>query len=76
MAVVGLGCVGLSASYYLSKQGLKVIGLEQYPNSGHEGTNSFGHGRIWRHIQTTQEATDQMIKAQEMWVQIERESGQ
>lgn len=48
--VIGLGCVGLSTCHHLASKGLKVIGIEQFPNSGHYGSSSFGQARIWRHL--------------------------
>jgi len=73
--VIGLGCIGLSTCHHLSSQGLKVIGFEQYPYSGHSGTSSFGNARIWRHLQPNQESTDLMIQSQEKWKELEKESG-
>ena len=39
--VIGVGSMGAAATYYLAKQGAKVLGLEQYdlvhPNGGHLG---------------------------------------
>ena len=47
--VVGLGCVGLSTTYYWSNKGLKVLGLEMNSSSGELGTSSHGTTRIYRY---------------------------
>jgi sarcosine oxidase len=46
--VVGLGCVGMSSAYQLSKNGYKVLGLEKHSDTGSIGTSSYGLTRIWR----------------------------
>lgn len=76
IAIVGLGCIGLSTAYHFAKQGLKVVGVEQYPHSGYQGSNSFGDGRIWRHLQSSQEAVVQQKAAEKLWKQVEEESGE
>lgn len=50
--VLGLGCMGLSATYYLSKQGFKVLGLDRSSMSGEIGSGTTGHARIWRYMHT------------------------
>ena len=32
--VIGLGCFGLGTAFYLSKQGMNVLGLERNHDSG------------------------------------------
>ena len=46
--VVGLSCVGISTAYYASKQGKKVLGIEQYSDCGALGTGSHGDSRCYR----------------------------
>lgn len=48
--VIGLGCFGLGAAYYLSKQGLKVLGFDKATESGAIGSGTVGYGRIWRYL--------------------------
>lgn len=76
IAIIGLGCIGLSSSWYLSKQGMKVIGFEQYPNSGASGSCSYGDGRIWRRLQPEKEIEAEMLKAEKLFGEVERETGQ
>jgi glycine/D-amino acid oxidase-like deaminating enzyme len=42
--------MGLSTAYYCRKQGLKVLGLERFHDSGMIGSGTSGHGRIWRYM--------------------------
>lgn len=69
--VVGLGCVGLSTSYYLSKMGKKVLGLERYHCSGAIGSGSAGHGRIWRYMHTEERYAKMQTEAVEIFREIE-----
>lgn len=48
--IVGLGCFGLGAAYYMARQGLKVLGFDKNHCSGAMGTGSVGYGRIWRYL--------------------------
>eukprot|EP00347_Sterkiella_histriomuscorum_P017703 403348322 len=74
--IVGLGCVGISAAYYLSKMGLKVLGIEKYGEPGSIGTSSYGFTRIWRLSHYEQNFTDMQAEALEIWREIEQKSGQ
>lgn len=76
VVVVGLGCVGLSTTYHMASKGLKVIGLEQFGDSGAEGTCSYGEARIWRHLQPSEEATQLMVETQKLWKKMEEKSGE
>ena len=76
MIIVGLGCVGLSTAYYLTKQGLKVLGLEKYSDSGSIGTASYGHTRIWRLSHNDDRYTQMMSESLEIWKEIEEKCGQ
>jgi len=73
--VVGLGIVGLGTTYYLSKRGLKVLGLEQCHSSGAIGSSSYGHTRIWRYSHTDSRYTKMMQEAQPLWKEIEERTG-
>ena len=45
--IIGLGAMGSSSSYYLSKKGAKVLGLDIY-RPPHELGSSHGHTRVIR----------------------------
>jgi sarcosine oxidase len=69
--IVGLGCVGMSTAYYLSKQGLKVLGIEQHHDMGVIGTGSFGASRIWRVNHGDERYKHMMNDAMKLWNEIE-----
>ena len=69
--IVGLGCVGISAAYYCSKMGLKVLGFERFAEPGSIGTSSYGYTRIWRHAHPEQRYTDMQLEALEIWRELE-----
>jgi sarcosine oxidase len=73
--IVGLGCVGLSTAYYCSKQGLRVLGLERYSNSGSLGSGSAGYGRIWRYMHTEDRFAKMQEEAMEIWRELEHSTG-
>ena len=45
--IIGLGAMGSAASYYLSKNGVKVLGLDTY-EPPHKLGSSHGHTRVIR----------------------------
>ena len=45
--VIGLGAMGSSASYYLSKKGIKVLGIDRF-HPPHNFGSSHGHTRVIR----------------------------
>jgi len=45
--IIGLGSMGSAASYYLSKQGVKVLGIEQFESPHNRGSHG-GDSRIIR----------------------------
>ena len=61
--IVGLGCVGLSSAYHLSRKGLKVLGLEKYSHSGALGTSSSGHCRIFRYMHECDRYYDMQVES-------------
>jgi glycine/D-amino acid oxidase-like deaminating enzyme len=73
--IVGLGCVGLSTAYYLSKQGLRVLGLERYETSGAFGSGSQGYGRIWRYMHSDERYARMQEEAIEIFRDLEKRSG-
>ena len=50
--IIGLGIAGLFSAYELSKRGHKVIGFEQFCDSGMTGSSSAGLTRIYRYSST------------------------
>jgi sarcosine oxidase len=70
--IVGLGCFGLGTAYYLSKMGLKVLGLDRSHEAGTMGSGSTGYARIWRHLHAEKRYFDMQMEAIEMWKEIEK----
>lgn len=73
--IVGLGCVGMSTAYYCSKNGLKVLGLEQYTRPGSIGTSSYGETRLWRNTHPEKIRNDMMREAVPLWEELQEEAG-
>jgi sarcosine oxidase len=74
--VIGLGCVGLSTTYYLSKFGnMKVLGLERNGVSGDLGSSSYSYGRIWRTMDVDARYSNMQKEAMEIWDDVSKESG-
>jgi sarcosine oxidase len=71
--VIGLGCVGLSSTFYLSRNGLKVLGLEKNPSSGALGSGSYSFGRIWRVIDKDPRYNQMQEEALTIWREVEEE---
>ncbi len=74
--IVGLGGMGSSAAYHLARRGVRVLGLEQF-NPGHDLGSSHGDSRVIR--QSYFEHPDYvplLLRAYELWREIEAESGQ
>lgn len=63
VAIVGLGCIGMSAAYHLSSQ-YKVIGFEQLSYPGAPGSSCTGDTRIYRSVDEDPRYT-QMMKESE-----------
>jgi len=72
--VVGLGCIGLSTTYYLSSKGYKVLGLEQNPSSGYLGTGCFGETRPWHYMNTDIRYVSMFAESMHLWRRIEKSS--
>lgn len=73
--VIGLGALGSAASYWASRRGLKVLGLERF-ELGHARGASEDHSRI---IRRTYPSPDYIRFAQgafEAWSEVEQESGE
>ena len=68
--IVGLGAMGSSSSYYLSKKGAKVLGLDIY-RPPHELGSSHGHTRVIR--EAYHEGTSYVPivqRAYELWLSL------
>jgi sarcosine oxidase len=73
--IVGLGCVGISTAYYCSKNGMKVLGFEQFSKPGSLGSSSFGETRLWRVTHGNAYKNRMMRDAVKLWREIEQEAG-
>jgi sarcosine oxidase len=74
--VVGLGAMGSSTLYHLSRRGQRVLGLEAFV-PGHRQGSSHGESRIIR--LAYYEHTDYvplLFRAYELWDELQRASGQ
>lgn len=74
--IIGLGAMGSTAAYQLAKKGQRVLGLEQY-GPAHDLGSSHGGSRIIRQSYFEDPAyVPLLLRAYELWNEIERESGQ
>ena len=74
--IIGLGGMGSAAAYQLAVRGKKVLGLEQY-TPPHEWGSSHGRSRIIRQAYFEDPAyVPLLLRAYELWEQIERDSGE
>jgi sarcosine oxidase len=73
--VLGLGAMGSSTAYELSRRGLRVLGLDQYP-PGHTHGSSHGDSRIIRELYYEGTLYVPLLqRAYELWEELERASG-
>lgn len=74
--VIGLGAMGSTAAYQLAKRGQRVLGLEQF-GPAHDQGSSHGGSRIIRQSYFEDPAyVPLLLRAYELWDEIERESGE
>ena len=73
--VVGLGCFGLGAAYYLARQGLKVIGFDQASNPGAIGSGTVGYARIWRYLHNETRYAKMQEESVEIFRELEAKTG-
>ncbi|MFI6099138.1 N-methyl-L-tryptophan oxidase [Lentzea sp. NPDC051213] len=74
--VIGLGGMGSAAAYRLAQRGKRVLGLEKF-TAVHTQGSSHGGSRITRQAYFEDPAyVPLLLRAHEMWDQIERDSGQ
>ena len=74
--IVGLGCFGLGAAYYMSKQGLKVLGFDKAHKPGAIGSGSVGNGRIWRYLHNEERYYRMQLESEDIFREVERKTGQ
>jgi sarcosine oxidase len=73
--VLGLGGMGSATAYQLALRGKRVLGLEQFPPA-HDRGSSHGHSRVIRQAYFEDPAyVPLLLRAYELWRQIERETG-
>ncbi|WP_332633978.1 N-methyl-L-tryptophan oxidase [Halalkalibacter flavus] len=74
--IIGLGAMGSTAAYQLAKRGQRVLGLEQF-GPAHDQGSSHGGSRIIRQSYFEDPAyVPLLLRAYELWDEIERESGE
>jgi sarcosine oxidase len=74
--VIGVGSMGSSACYYLSKRGYRVLGIEQF-DIGHESGSHAGQSRIIRKAYFEHpDYVPLLERAYENWKQLEEETGE
>ncbi|KOV83429.1 N-methyl-L-tryptophan oxidase [Nocardia sp. NRRL S-836] len=74
--VIGLGGMGSAAAYRLAQRGKRVLGLERFTGVHTQGS-SHGESRITRQAYFEDPAyVPLLLRAHEMWDQIERDSGE
>ncbi|MCM3540734.1 N-methyl-L-tryptophan oxidase [Priestia endophytica] len=73
--IIGLGAMGSTAAYQLAKKGQRVLGIEQF-GPAHDQGSSHGGSRIIRQSYFEDPAyVPLLLRAYELWDEIERESG-
>lgn len=74
--VVGLGGAGSSSVYHLARDHVSVLGLERY-GPMHAHGSSHGRTRVYRSAYFEgPEYVPMLRRAQELWAQLQRESGE
>lgn len=73
--VIGAGSMGMSAGYFLSKSGKRTLLLDSF-NPPHNRGSHHGDTRIIRYAYAEgEEYVPLVLKAQELWNNLERETG-
>jgi sarcosine oxidase len=76
LAVIGLGAIGSSTLYHLSKSGLKVLGIDQF-SPPHEMGSSHGDSRITRLAVGEGSAFVPFVKrSHQLWTEIHKLTGE
>ena len=74
LAIVGLGSMGSATAWAATRQGLSVIGFEQF-ELGHERGASHDTSRILRHSYHTPHYVGLTFHAYDAWERLEADSG-
>ncbi len=73
--VAGLGGMGSAAAYHLARRGERVLGLERF-SPAHDRGSSHGRSRIIRQAYFEgPEYVPLLLRAYELWEELERETG-
>ncbi len=73
--IIGLGGMGSATAYQLARRGKRVLGLERFTPAHNQGS-SHGKSRIIRQAYLEDPAyVPLLLRAYELWEQIERDSG-
>ncbi len=76
VVVIGLGAMGSAALYQLSKQGLSVLGIDQF-DPPHSFGSSYGESRITRQaIGEGVYYTPLVLRANQIWKELEKTTGE
>ncbi|GAA0501080.1 N-methyl-L-tryptophan oxidase [Salinibacillus aidingensis] len=74
--IVGAGSMGMAAGYYLARQGKKVLLIDSH-NPPHQDGSHHGETRLIRHAYGEGEHYVPLaLRAQELWYELEKESGE
>jgi sarcosine oxidase len=73
--VIGLGAMGASTLYHLSRRGVRALGIEQFAQ-GHDRGSSHGDSRIIREMYFEHPLYVPLVqRAYDLWHELESESG-
>ncbi|MEW9701358.1 N-methyl-L-tryptophan oxidase [Paenibacillus sp. SI8] len=74
--IVGAGSMGMSAGYFLAKQGVKALLIDKF-DPPHVAGSHHGESRLIRHAYTgSRTYTAMALRADQLWRELEAESGQ
>ena len=75
VVILGLGGMGSATAYQVASRGRRVLGLEQF-TAAHDRGSSHGRTRVIRQSYYEDPAyVPLLLRAYELWRQIERETG-
>lgn len=73
--VIGAGSMGMAAGFFLARQGLRVLLIDQY-DPPHTNASHHGDTRIIRHAYSAgREYVPLVLRAQQLWNELAEESG-
>ncbi|QAY66321.1 N-methyl-L-tryptophan oxidase [Paenibacillus protaetiae] len=74
--VVGAGSMGMSAGYYLARQGVRVLLIDAF-DPPHLFGSHHGDTRLMRHVYSGSPVyTEMALRADRLWTELEQESGE